>query len=288
MKSCTEKIVLLIAHESLTYNMLNTYNLDCVYKVYDLDYSGVFSMGVDSVNIWDDKFWIEKRNAIAQIRNNLVDKESKEALDAFVWQRRSLEYFKSKSEGQQYFPLDILSFEENEIMIDCGGYIGDTSMDYYSLMEQLEYSKWKSFILEPDEENAIICTSNMERYDATIYSLGAWIEKATLSFSEKSSSESKIEDAGSEVINVDSIDNLFYGLMPTFIKMDIEGTEMMALKGAKRTIQNYKPKLAISCYHRKSDLFDIYEYLRALVPEYKYALRNYSTCSLECILYAYI
>jgi FkbM family methyltransferase len=71
-----------------------------------------------------------------------------------------------------------------------------------------------------------------------------------------------------------------------FIKMDIEGSELMALKGAERTLRKWKPKLAISLYHRAEDFFSIPLWLNALGSGYRFFLDHYSIHHEETVLYA--
>jgi hypothetical protein len=72
----------------------------------------------------------------------------------------------------------------------------------------------------------------------------------------------------------------------TFIKMDIEGSELNALKGAEQTIRKYKPKLAICVYHRAKDLITIPQYIKTLVPEYKLYFRAHKYGTYDFVLYA--
>jgi FkbM family methyltransferase len=87
-------------------------------------------------------------------------------------------------------------------------------------------------------------------------------------------------------VEADSIDSVLKGKKATFIKMDIEGSELEALKGAKNTIIKYKPTLAICIYHKSSDYVDLPAYINELVPSYKFYLRCYYFMGWEIVLYA--
>ena len=71
-----------------------------------------------------------------------------------------------------------------------------------------------------------------------------------------------------------------------FIKMDIEGSELVALKGAKRTICQYKPNLAICIYHKIEDFYMIPKYIKQIVPEYKLYVKHHTDMEWETVLYA--
>jgi FkbM family methyltransferase len=71
-----------------------------------------------------------------------------------------------------------------------------------------------------------------------------------------------------------------------FIKMDIEGAELFALKGAEKTIKKYHPGLAISIYHSLDDFLDIPEYIQSLKMGYKFFIRHFTIHAEETILFA--
>jgi hypothetical protein len=74
----------------------------------------------------------------------------------------------------------------------------------------------------------------------------------------------------------------------TFLKADVEGFEMPLLHGAAESVRTYHPKIAVSIYHRITDLFDIPLALRALVPEYKMALRHHTLAQQDSVLYCWV
>ena len=52
--------------------------------------------------------------------------------------------------------------------------------------------------------------------------------------------------------------------------MDIEGSELNALQGAEKTIREFRPKLAISLYHKEDDFIVIPDYLKKLNLQYEF------------------
>ena len=118
---------------------------------------------------------------------------------------------------------------------------------------------------------------------------GAWDKNITLCFQAdyEHGASRIIEDVNSDktYIDVVRIDNLIKENI-TYIKMDIEGAELNAIKGAERIIKENKPTLAICVYHKNEDLLNIASAIKALVPEYKLYLRHHNVSGTETVLYA--
>ena len=83
-----------------------------------------------------------------------------------------------------------------------------------------------------------------------------------------------------------SHDEVLAGQRASYIKMNIEGAEIDALHGAHRTIEHWLPKLAISVYHRPSDLWRIPQLVRELGSRYALFLRQHDGGVIETVLYA--
>lgn len=73
---------------------------------------------------------------------------------------------------------------------------------------------------------------------------------------------------------------------PDLIKMDIEGSELPALKGGINVIKKMRPQLSISSYHSDADFIDIPLYLYENLENYTFKLGQYSSTSDETVLYA--
>lgn len=187
-------------------------------------------------------------------------------------------------DSNQYFDEDIIHFGLNEVFLDCGCFDFGTSEIFAKKCPDYQ----KVICFEPNEFNRQniarrIAEQKIERVE--LYPYGVWNKETTLCFHGEGSS-AKIDTTGEEQIEAVSIDGLVIETA-TFIKMDIEGSELKALEGARNTILKYKPKLAISIYHKPEDIITLPSYILELVPEYKLYLRHYSNYfATETVLYA--
>jgi FkbM family methyltransferase len=198
-----------------------------------------------------------------------------------------------------FIPEFITPSAEPEVFIDCGVYDGGTIEQFVTFCAAGGgYERIVGF--EPDPENYKLATSRLsdkqiERVE--IIPKGAWSKDDILRFQGSLLTSSaflengidlgaKKDDGQTLEIPVTSIDKVLGGSRASFIKMDIEGSELEALKGAKDTITRYKPRLAISIYHKPEDILTLPLYISGLVPAYKFYLRHYSIDYCETVLYA--
>ena len=70
-----------------------------------------------------------------------------------------------------------------------------------------------------------------------------------------------------------------------FLKLDVEGSEMATLRGARNSIDRFKPKLAISIYHKPDDFFEIINYIKENHKYYKLYVDHYTVHREETVVY---
>lgn len=189
--------------------------------------------------------------------------------------------------GFQYFDLDALQVNpDGEIFVDAGCYNG---MSSYNAQIWSQNRLKKVYAFEPDKNNFPLCESRIKSLDCEYELINAatWSKREELLFDENSFGQaSKVCSTGSVCINANSIDNILDGRPATYIKLDVEGSELETLNGATNTIQKYRPKLAISLYHKPEDIVTLPLFIESLGMDYKYYIRHYQTRFCETVLYA--
>lgn len=198
-------------------------------------------------------------------------------------------YILDELSKKQYFDLEVLSPEKEEVFVDGGSFDGMTSI-YFKEWCQRKMKKpgVKVIAFEPDMKNAEKCHFNLMKnnIEHKIIKKGLWSDEKELHFQMESNGSSNVTADGEEVIKVTSMDKAIKEDKVTFIKMDIEGSELEALHGAEQIIKKNKPKLAISIYHKPEDIWVLPEIIMRFNPDYKFYLRHYSLTDYETVLYA--
>jgi hypothetical protein len=82
-----------------------------------------------------------------------------------------------------------------------------------------------------------------------------------------------------------SIDEEFSNEEISYIKMDVEGAEIEALRGAEETLNRCKPKLAISAYHKREDIYELPLIIHQIYPKYRLYLRHLSLDPFDTVLF---
>jgi len=240
-------------------------------------------------NALRNNFLTENSVRIKAVTNMLADEKSKKTYTGMINFRKTglkKDFPFSTYEKKAYF-IDEIKLNKDEVFIDCGAFTGDTIDPFLKLCPH--YKHITAF--EPDSNCFAELTKKYgDNPKITLINGGVYDSDGELSFDQLGGGDSKITtQTHNETlrIKVKTIDSLNLEKV-TFIKMDVEGAEMPALKGAQKTILRDKPKLAVCIYHSNEDMVHIAEYINSIVPEYKLYVKQHFLfpSAAETVLYA--
>ena len=216
--------------------------------------------------------------------NLLEDEKSKKVLETIADFRLTFDFslYNSILDKNQYFEESFLNFGENDIFIDGGGFDGDTALNFIKKVN----NKYKKILFfEPDKESFLKAKENLKNaQNIDFFNKGLYSKSAVFRFNSSGGLGSTIDQYGNTKIEVTSIDEIL-NEKSAYIKMDIEGAELEALKGAKKQIKQ-GVQLAVSLYHKSHDIWEIPEYIKKINSDYKFYLRHYTNTVFDTILYA--
>lgn len=182
--------------------------------------------------------------------------------------------------NEQYFENFLMI--NHETFVDAGGFDGATTEMFCS-----KYPKYKKvFFFEPSRKSMRLARKRLKDFrDIVFCSEGLSDTPGILSFDSDAGPASaiKITDSSS-TIKVTTLDEIIKEPV-SFIKMDLEGWELNALKGSKAHIIKDTPKLAIAVYHRAKDFRLIKDYILSLGANYDIYLRHYTEGWSETVMY---
>lgn len=218
-----------------------------------------------------------------EIYDSLADDQSRDTfLDVFQYRLTAdpiyHRHYKVRI-NEQYFE-DFMEYS-NEVFVDAGGFDGDTSEIFAE-----RYPDYRKILFfEPSLKNMAAAQKRLSIYDRIeFYDIGLSNAKGVLKFNQDAGSASSVNESVKDTICVEKLDDIISEPV-TFIKMDLEGWELHALKGANNCILSDHPKLALAVYHDSKDFRLIYEYIKSLGLKYKIYLRHYMQGWSETIMY---
>jgi len=178
----------------------------------------------------------------------------------------------------QYFPRDILRPIQHEVFVDGGAYNGDT----------LRAAHWplaKVLAIEPDPANASLLRATMGK-NIQLVEVLLGSSAGSARFAGNGTMASSRSDIGNLEIPVTTLDELTKEEHPTFVKLDVEGDELAALRGGLGMLKREKPVLAVCVYHRPEDIWMLPLFLKESLPDHAMYLRAHAWDGFELVAYA--
>lgn len=237
---------------------------------------------------YDEKTIYIKDDEYQEISNVLCDKYSKDLLNRIVAERKAQQVgdknhiFKNiidemMWEGDEDYWKRVKGSQvwEKNIVLDAGVYRGEKIIDICNAIGSID----TYYGFEPVQENYAYIEGTsydgIKNFVAKKCAIGATTCKIKINVEgDASSINHKINEVDNyeeiEMITIDSLE--LHEEANYFLKMDIEGSELEALKGGQEFIKNLKPNLAICVYHKTRDIIDIPKYLLSIRSDYKFYL----------------
>jgi len=183
--------------------------------------------------------------------------------------------------------------QKGDVVIDAGACYGDTAIYFAELVG----GEGKIYSFEFSKRSLAILYKNLslnKKYQNRIKIIEKplWSSTGVCVFDNCGGPGNKVVLSNkfqSEKHYTISLDNFVYKekiKTVDFIKMDIEGAELEALKGSERVLKGDRPTLAICAYHKITDCYNIPKYIESLNLGYRFYFDHYSINNEESVLFA--
>ena len=192
--------------------------------------------------------------------------------------------------GNKWY-VDHINTEKVRVVIDGGSYTGDTAnyfLGHFTNVEKIhcfdvQYSKDDFYGMNPHfvsdariQYNQIGLSLDSEPQFIANPGAGGGIRI----------SKDATRNTAVQCISLDTYSRRNPGLRVDYIKLDVEGAETEVLNGARETIAQCRPQLAISIYHDVDDIWSVPLLMRDLCPDYVFRLGHYRFDLTETVMYA--
>lgn len=234
--------------------------------------------------LFDLAYAREHKDELKKVYDMLADEQSKRVFENVIRYKLSgdLQYLR-KVETPSEEKFDLLNIGIEETYVDLGAYNGDTLVEF---LNETSMQFKKLYAMEPDVKNYRKIKRRLYMIGSALleaYNVGAWDEDTSISFSLRSGRSSHAAAPGDKPVNrarirevkMMKVDTMLQGEKASYIKIDVEGSEENALRGASKTIAEFRPKLNIALYHRNEDMFKLPLLVNEMNRKYKLYMRHH-------------
>jgi FkbM family methyltransferase len=168
---------------------------------------------------------------------------------------------------------------QGDVVMDCGAHVG------VFVRRALQWGAKKVIAIEPEPANLLCLYKNFQeeinKSKVIVVAKGVWSHEDSISLRISNSNSgmntmvtenAEIRPIGEILVPVTTVDQLVDQLgldKVNLIKIDIEGAEREALKGASKTLQKFKPRLMMDAYHLPDDMEVLPRIVFSSNPAYK-------------------
>lgn len=236
------------------------------------------------------EFYLESCSSILAAFDLLADEESREVYVRFLQthMHRQPVSLPQRPRDEQYFPSDVPLSRGHGRYVCCGAYDGDT----VRLLHKVRGKVDAIACFEPEPHIYARLTDFLQQQGAQLaeqiltWPCAVYEHSEQCRFKRGDGLGSRISEAGESWVQCITLDQALIGFDPTFISMDVEGAEPEVLKGAENILRMSRPDLGVCIYHSPNHAWEIPLYLNSLGLGYRYYLRNYTSFTIETVLYA--
>lgn len=196
-----------------------------------------------------------------------------------------------KAEQYCYNPKKI-QVKDGDVVIDGGGCWGDTALYFANKAKETTVYTFEftpSNIKVMEKNIALNNAKNIRIIPKAIFDVSNeeyfLVDKGASSFFTKEKTTDAIQI---QTITIDDFTKQENVSKINFIKLDIEGAELNALKGSVETIKKWRPTLAIAVYHNPIDFKELVQFISELNLGYKFYLDHFTPSIAETIVFATI
>ncbi len=224
---------------------------------------------------------------LSAARALLCDQESVATFDNILEWRRTGSWQSSppaRPLEEAYISKDVPLRRHGVHFVDVGAFTGDSTIRLF----RDGFSLTRVTALEPDPANYVSLIETLDGlgFPSCALPLAASSQAEQIKFNLGVGTGSHASSKGSSTVQTVALDDVLRGTPVDYVKMDIEGAELAALKGSRDIIRGQAPDLAICVYHRPEDIWEIPIWLNEQQPSYRFFMRTYAFQSFETVLYA--